>query len=67
MPIITLENLKRENAELRQALEQAATTNHYAQRESGSITHRGPFHNCPDRDCVYARILLGKELPNEQQ
>lgn len=55
------EVLRKENTELRQALEKSQTTIHYLLRDSGRIEHRGVFHNCPAPECVAVRVLLGKE------
>ena len=60
MPTITIEELQKQNHELRSALEKLAAAAHYAAKDAGSFSHRGGFHNCPDEDCVYVRVLVGK-------
>lgn len=61
----SVDKLQRENRELRQALEQLAESAHYRAKDTGSFSHRGLFQNCPDEDCVYVRILIGK-VSNER-
>jgi len=56
----SLEKLQTDNRELREALEKLATSAHYAAKDKGSFSHRGAFHNCPDENCVYVRVLIGK-------
>lgn len=62
---VSLEQLQKQNQELRIALEKAQTTAHYALKDAGDFEHRGLFANCPSPSCVEVRTILGKELTNE--
>lgn len=67
MTAVSIEQLQKQNRDLREALEKAQTVAHYALKDAGSLEHRGIFHNCPSPDCVDVRVLIGKEITSEHK
>lgn len=67
---LTTEQLQTDNRSLRLELTRAQTELHYTYKDLlpkdllHSISHRGPFANCPDPDCVRVRFMLDRENKN---